>query len=178
MSNKYTARRNYFLELAGNDSSLLNNWDITEDGITRKRKSFIQVSADVDSLNAGVINGLDFPFVIQSAFSGSLSDQNGDIRNRYQNRLQFLTKGFSQAGLVELEDAIHYAYDITYSIMKKWMARFYDDQQTLCPCPFNLDFSSFSWAMIGPIADQFYGWELQFSDDERAEDIINGSVGF
>jgi hypothetical protein len=171
---KYTTRKNYFYQLAQIDPALYHGSDITEDGVVRDKKTFIQVADEQDSLNAGVVNRLDFPFVAQIGFNGSLTEPSGNIRTRYQNRLQFLSKAITDDTNIVLEYAKDAAYELTYQIMQNWIQRFYFDMGNLCPCPFKLDFNSFSWVMIGPIADQFYGWELQFSDDEPNNEILNG----
>ena len=36
-----------------------------------------------------------------------------------------------------------------------------------------MDYASVRIADLGPISDDFYGWELSFSDDEPAHDIVD-----
>lgn len=171
--NKYTARKNYFKALAISHAIIQHEATITEEGETRARVSFIQVAAEQDSLSANMINGLDLPVLVQMGFSGGLADRDGDIRNRYQNRIQILDKAVVSDTYPTIEEATDQVYAKTYDILKQILSKMYHDMEYGCPAPFKLDFNGFAWNMVGPILDNFYGWELSFSDDEHANDILN-----
>lgn len=171
---KFTSRTDYFKALAIADPHIQHEAVINVDGESQTRKSFVQVAADQDTLNADTVNGLNYPFFAQIGFNGSLSDRDGDIRNRYSNRIQFLTKATPTDASPLMEDAIKAAKELTYSIMKHWLNRMMYDNQNDCPAEFvRIEFNGISWIDIGPIADNFYGWEVSFTDDEPAKDVID-----
>jgi len=171
---KYTTRTTYFKNLAIADPNIQHTASITVDGEAQTRKSFIQVAADQDTLNADTVNQLHSPFVVQIGFNGAISDRDGDIRNRNSNRLQFLAKASPSDSNPLMEDAILDAKDLTYDIMKHWLNKMMYDSQNDCPSEFRrIEFNGISWQDIGPIADGFFGWELTFTDDEPAHDVTD-----
>lgn len=171
---KYSTRTAYFASLAIADPTIKHMYTSVVDGESQERNSFIEVSANQDTLNADMINGLHYPFVVQSGFTGGLSDRDGDIRNQYQNRLQFLTKAVTTDSVLTKEAAIKAAKNQMYIILKKWLNRIYADVREGCIIDIKkMDYSSVRFFDIGPISDDFYGWELSFTDDEPAHDVID-----
>lgn len=171
---KYTSRTDYFKSLAIADPYIQHTATVSVDGEPQVRKSFIEVSSDQDALNSSMINTLHFPFVVQSGFSGGLTESNMDIRNQYQNRLQFLTKAVISDAVPTNEQAIKNAKDLMYVICKKWLNKIYSDVTEGCIGDIKkMDYSSVRFSDIGPISDGFYGWELSFTDDEPAHDVID-----
>jgi hypothetical protein len=171
---KYITRTAYFLELAQRDPNIKHGVNETKEGETYPRKSFIQVATDQDSLSAEMINGLHVPFIVQKGFSGSLTDTNGDLRNQYQNTLQFLTKVITTDQVPTKEQAIKNAKEQMLIILKMWLNKFYADVDQGCTGDFRkIDFASVRFFDVGPISDDFFGWELSFSDDEPAHDVID-----
>ncbi len=171
---KYSTRIAYLESLAVLDPNIKHTAVIVVDGENQTRKSFIQVSADVDALNADMINGLHWPFVVQAGFTGALTDGNLDVRNQYQNRLQFLTKAITNDAVPTKEVAIKNAKELTLLILKKWINKMYADVYNGCTGDFKkIDFASVRYSDLGPVSDDFYGWELSFSDDEPAHDVID-----
>jgi hypothetical protein len=171
---KYSSRTNYFKALAIADPHIQHTASITVDGEAQTRNSFIQVAADQDTLNADTVNSLHYPFFVQIGFNGGLSDRDGDIRNRNSNRVQFLTKAAPTDASPLMEDAIQAAKDLTYTIMKAWLNKMMYDSQNDCPAEFKrIEFNGISWQDIGPILDNFYGWELTFTDDDPAHDVTD-----
>jgi len=171
----FTARTNYFKALAIADPHVQHTAAFTIDGDATTRMSFIEISAEQDALNAAVCNKLQYPFVVQCGFTGGLTDRDGDIRNRYYNQLQFLTKAAVTDELPEMQDAILAAKEQTYLIMKAWLNKlFYDMENNSCEVPLKrIDANGISWKEMGPVADNFFGWELSFTDDEPALDVID-----
>jgi hypothetical protein len=171
---KYITRTAYFLQLAQRDPNIKHGVSETVEGETYQRNSFVEVASDQDSLNADMINGLHFPFVVQKGFSGSLTDGGGDIRNQYQNTLQFLTKAIPTDAVPTKEAAIKNAKEQMLIILKKWLNKFYAEVEQGCTGDFKkIDFATVRFFDVGPISDEFYGWELSFADDEPAHDVID-----
>lgn len=174
MSSKYTTRTAFFESLAVADPTIKHTTTIAVDGENQVRNSFIQVSSDQDTLNADMINGLHWPFVVQAGFTAGLTDRDGDIRNQYQNRLQFLTKAVTSDAVPTKEAAIKNAKEQMYVILKKWLNRIYADVRDGCIIDIKkMDYASVRIADLGPISDDFYGWELSFTDDEPAHDVVD-----
>lgn len=176
---KYTSRTAYFLALAIADPFIQHTAAITIDAEAQVRNSFIEVATDQDTLNSDMINGLHYPFVVQAGFTASISDASGDIRNQYQNRLQFLTKAVTSDQVPTKEEAIKNAKELTINILNKWLNKIYADVSEGCTGDFKkIDFSSIRYFDIGPISDDFYGWELSFSDDEPAHNIVDTDTDY
>lgn len=171
---KYISRTAYFEALAVADPTIQHTATITVDGEAVVRNSFIQVSSDQDTLNADMINGLHYPFVVQAGFTAGLTDRDLDIRNQYQNRLQFLTKAVTSDGVPTKEAAIKNAKEQMYIILKKWLNKIHAEVREGCIGDIKkMDYASVRIADLGPISDDFYGWELSFADDEPAHDIVD-----
>lgn len=171
---KYITRTAYFLQLAQMDPSIKHGVTETVEGETYQRNSFIEVASDQDTLSAEMINSLNFPFAVQKGFGGSLTDSGGDIRNQYQNTLQFLTKAITSDQVPTKEQAIKNAKEQMLIILKKWLNKLHADVLKGCTGDFKkIDFSTVRFYDIGPISDAFYGWELSFTDDEPANDVVD-----
>ena len=180
MSSKYITRINYFKQLAQWDPNIKHGWAETVDGETYNRNSFIETSSDQDSLNSNVFSGpFHYPFVVQKGFTGSLSGTGDDLRNQYQNTLQFLTKAVQSDQEPTKEQAIRNAKEQMLVVLKMWLNKLYADVQEGCTGDFKkIDFATVRFFDIGPISDEFYGWELSFSDDEPANDIIDTVLNY
>lgn len=176
---KYITRTAFFEALAIADPTIQHTASITVEGEAQVRNSFIQVSADQDTLNADMINGLHYPFVVQAGFTGGLTDRDGDIRNQYQNRLHFLTKAVTTDAVPTKEQAIKNAKEQMYIILKKWLNRIYTDVREGCIIDIKkMDYASVRFNDVGPISDDFYGWELSFTDDEPAHDVVDEDADY
>jgi hypothetical protein len=176
---KFTTRTEYFAALAVADPSIKHTATITVDSEQQVRKSFIAVSDDQSTLSSDMINCLHYPFVVQKGFTGSLTDSGGDLRNQYQNTLQFLTKAITSDQVPTKEQAIKNAKEQMMIILKKWLNRFYADMMEGCTGDFKkIDFASVRFFDVGPISDDFFGWELSFADDEPAHDIIDTDLNY
>ena len=176
---KYITRTAYLEALAIADPNIKHTATVAVDGENQVRKSFIQVSADQDGLNADMISGLHWPFVVQNGFSGSLTEREYDVRNQYQNRIQFLTKAVVSDAVPIKEQAIKNAKELCLFILKKWLNKFYADMELGCTGDIHkIDISSVRFSDVGPISDDFYGWELSFTDDEPAHDVIDADADY
>lgn len=171
---KYITRTAYFETLAIKDPLIKHTANVSVEGESQVRNSFIQISADQDGLNSDMISGLHWPFVIQSGFTGSVTERNFDIRNQYQNRLQFLTKVVITDAIPTKAQAIKNAKEQCLFILKKWLNRIYSDIEKGCAGDIRkIELSSVIFYDLGPISDDFYGWQLSFADDEPANDVID-----
>lgn len=177
----YKTRKEYFSALAVADPNIKHTAAYTDtDGVAHVRNSFIELSAEQDALSADMINGLSYPFVVQAGFTGGLTDRDDDIRNRFYNKLQFLTKIITTDEQPSKQAAIDDAKDLTYQIMKAWLNKMRNDvAYDSCNTTFKkIDFNTVSWQDLGPVSDQFYGWELSFTDDMPAHDVIDYNVAY
>ncbi|MGN6293759.1 MAG: hypothetical protein ACTHMV_13530 [Chitinophagaceae bacterium] len=135
-----------------------------------KRESFFRMN-DEEELMAGCVNWAHFPCMVFAGFSGRFTSNDRSVSKRLVTTELFFLHKADPTNMNDIETA----YDISFDVMQQLISRMFNDFEENGSCsPFdNLDLSRFNFSPVGPIGPGLYGWQLLFSDEKFAKDILD-----
>ena len=169
----YTDRKNYFKTLAQADPNIKHGANDVIDGQNIVRNSFIGQAIDKDSISANYMNGMHFPAAVFSDFKIGFVSRDV-LMERKSAAIRILGKINVSNPADVREDLIEDTKDETLQIAKMWVNKLYNDiNENPCAGIRGIDTTSI---MINELPAQLdgtvYGWEIMFSDQQVAKDII------
>jgi hypothetical protein len=176
----YTDRKNYFKALAETDPSIRHGKFDVIDGENKLRVSFIPQAIDKDSQGANYANGMSFPAAVFSDFSLRFNDRSSVLMERATNSVRILGKLNDQDAEKTLEQKIEQTLSDTLDIAKKWVNRVFNDvNENVCTGIRGIDVSSINILEIPAQLDgTVYGWEITFTDEHVAKDILQYDAAY
>lgn len=169
-------RITYFEDLSKSHSFVAHDADILNDAheVIGKRKSFLEDIAD--EVPASELLKLDFPCCVADIGDGKIVVKDGQNRNRYVNKLRFLSK---YSILSESDPSIpkskKVAWSLTYEVMMDYLNKIQSDYEDTEPCgDFKfIDENSYYWEKVERVGSNMCGWDLFFNDEEPANFSID-----
>jgi hypothetical protein len=137
------------------------------------RKSFI---VDVeDEIDASEFLKLDLPCVANAIVDGRIVLKEGAYKNRYQNKVLFLTRfGIVSDDNPSIPESKEAAIALTYEIMQDFLNKLQSDYEDDQCADFKfIDENSYRWECIEMMADNLCGWALYFNDEENKHFVID-----
>jgi hypothetical protein len=133
------------------------------------RRSFFRIN-DEEELTAASQHWIHFPCVVMDSISGGLIEKDKSVRQQNVCSILFLQKLMLQENNPITATAITDAYDITFDVMKDYIAFMYGDilEDDGCGVFKGIDMGRIRWVQAGPIGDQLYGWQLTIPDEVKA----------
>lgn len=170
---KYLTRVQYFEALAVSDPNIQHTAAYTEDGSAKTRKSFIREAMNDDGLSASIVSELNFPVCIFSDFSIKLDDNVGEINERIPVRLIFLHRVMVTDNQPLQSVAAEQAKDHALMIATKWINKIYHDlEEGISDVLRGIDMNSVSIDEYPTPGENIFGWQLSFSTQRVAAEII------
>jgi len=171
------ARNEFWENLARHHVLVQHGADILEgETVIGQRKSFTVEIAD--ELEASEAIKLDMPCVVHGIIDGKIIIKDGANKNRFQNKVYFLTRfsvdSNSNPSIPASKEA---AFDLTYGITQDFLNKLQSDYEDSEPCgDFQyIDENSYRWESIEMIGSNMCGWCLYFNDEENRHFIIDQS---
>lgn len=140
----------YFETKAGRNHAIAHN--------AETHKAFAQL--DFEEAVSAVKTGLKYPCMILETPDMGLSDAGDNPRNIAMSSFYILKNISANASVLDMR-ALR---QLTYSISKQVVQAMRNDRRNRVLT--QLDAGSFKWFKAGPMLDNAYGWEVQFTLNE------------
>lgn len=171
---KYLTRVEYFEAMSVSDPNIRHTANYTEDGETKVRKSFVREAMNEDGLPASIISSINFPACVFTDFKMAYNDNVGEINERIPVRLIFLHRVLVTDNQPITSIAAEQAKDHALMIATKWLSKIYHDlEEGISDVLRGIDINSVSIDEYPTPGENIYGWQLSFSTQRVAADIID-----
>lgn len=169
-------RNNYWKSLAISHVFVAHEADIVEgETVVGQRNSFCLDIAD--EIEASEFVRLHFPAVAVGLVAGRVTNNEGQPRMRYTNRLYFLSH-FSvdsneDPAIPKSKEA---AFELTYEVMMDFLNKLQSDYEESGGCDFEfryIDENSYRWESVELMGANMCGWNFYFNDEEPYHFVID-----
>jgi len=163
----YIARHEFYQMLCENNKKVAHG--TTDPGSGDIRNSFFGLNNNEEAM-AGAVDRMHLPAVVHSEYSVRPVLKDDDERVMITDELLFLCKPADTTAV-----AMKLAYALAETVLEEfvqWMLNAYEKDGSCGPFKM-IDLSMFSWDMVGPIMNDFYGFALTIREEQRATALTN-----
>lgn len=159
----YKCREDYFRRFAIQQADIRHEEPNSVDDAT-PRQSFFRINNEEEFEAAGQ-RWIHWPALMMTNLQGRVVDRSGSLRQSNLHTLYIVTKLELDPEMPVEAAAITEAFDITFEIVKELINTMEEDYEDKCGAYFEP--GNCRWEQLGPLGDGFYGWVLQFTDENR-----------